>query len=242
MSRLRVKIPSAVLLLLSCALAQSVTVQQSNSRQPVQRNLPTTPSVEPVAPLLPEQMPPSPPLVTCSDDTLTINANNATLGDILAAVQNQTGAMINVPANATGRVFGRFGPGPVRDVLGVLLNGFHFNYVLLGSTANPNGLERIVLMSQAGSMDEVSPASLAPQAKPSAVVPQAAAVDDGAELPDPPEEATDDQTASQPPVEQQQPPQLNPSGEGGVVKTPQQLLQEMQQRQQQMQPQQPEQD
>jgi hypothetical protein len=188
-----------------------------------------------------EQMSPSPPQVTYSEDTLSIHANNATLGDILDAVHQQTGATVDLPENATDRVVGQFGPGPVRDVLTALLNGCHFNYVLLGSTTNPSGLERIVLMSQGGSEQGSSSGPVSPQ-KQSAVAPQTAALDDGAELPDPPEENAEDQaTQPQPPAEQQ-PLQPNSSGQGGALKTPEQLLQEMQQRQQQSQTQRPEQE
>jgi hypothetical protein len=80
-------------------------------------------------------MPTSAPQVSFHNDQLTIVAHNSTLGDVLRAVRNQTGAAVEIPANATERVVGRFGPGPARDVLAVLLNGSHFNYVMLGSAA-----------------------------------------------------------------------------------------------------------
>jgi len=235
-NRLRVRfVFAAVLCLAYGAVAQSVPGRHRDSGQAFQNNLPAKAPVEP-APLLPEEASPSPAQVTYSKDTLTINANNATLGDILLAVHRQTGATIDISGNATDPVVGRFGPGPARDVLSVLLNGCQFNYVLLGSATNPSGLERVVLMSKAGGAEQVPSSSPVPQQKPSVVTPQAAALDDGAELPDPSETAEDQANQPQPPMEQQPPPTQNSVGQGGAGKTPEQLLQEMQQRQQQVQP------
>jgi hypothetical protein len=56
-----------------------------------------------------------------------------------------TGALLELPAGRNERVFGRWGPGPARDVLAALFNGSRFNYLMLGTTANPAGLSRIVL-------------------------------------------------------------------------------------------------
>ncbi len=98
-------------------------------------------------------MPASPPEVQFHQGQLTIRASNSTLGDILRAVRKETGASVDVPGNVTERVVGQFGPGPARDVLASLLNGSHFNYVLLGSAQNPFALERVILTSQSGIND-----------------------------------------------------------------------------------------
>jgi len=189
-------------------------------------------------------MPASPPQIAFSDDTLTINANNATLGDVLRAVHRQTGAVVDMPGNATDRVVGRFGPGPVRDVMTSLLNGSHFNYVLMGSQTNPNGLERIVLISKSGAEPTPQSSPAAAQNQPPMGVPQPgetpeASADDAGDTTMPEaNEPTDDQAnQAQSSDDQQQPPAQNPFGNGNV-KTPEQLLQELQQRQQQMQQQQ----
>ncbi len=122
--------------------------------------------VAPVALLRPEQMPATPPQVSFSGGQLTITAQNSTLGDILRAVRNQTGAAVEVPANATERVAGNFGPGPARDVLSSLLNGSHFNYVLLGSATNPDALERVILTVKSSPTDQAATTESA-SAKPS---------------------------------------------------------------------------
>jgi len=171
-------------------------------------------------------------------------ASNSTLGDILRAVRKETGASVDVPGNATERVVGQFGPGPARDVLASLLNGSHFNYMLLGSAENPAALDRVILTSRSGANDQ--PAQQAsgsmPQNQPNQaamVVPQPTEPDmssddsvDAADSADADDQANPGQVDDQ---QQQQAQQPNPGGQPGGVKTPEQLLQELQQRQQQMQ-------
>jgi len=205
------------------------------------------PAAAPAVPLSPEQMPSTPPQVAFNSGILTIIANNSTLGDILRAVHRQTGASVDVPGNATERVVGQFGPGPARDVLSTLLNGSHFNYVLLGSQTNANALDRVMLISKTsgGPEQPVQQANAAPiqsQVPAPQVVDNAEQqTDDNAEMtPDSPETLDDQSNNGQTADDQQQQPQQgNPFGQpGAAVKTPEQLLQELQQRQQQMQQQQ----
>ncbi|MGH8337817.1 MAG: hypothetical protein ACRETL_13585, partial [Gammaproteobacteria bacterium] len=121
--------------MLACLLASPCLASQPKAkvrRAPAPAK-PAPAEATPAAPLRPEQMPATPPQVAFQRGLLTITAENSTLGDILRAVRNLTGATVDVPANATERVAGSFGPGPARDVLSSLLNGSHFNYVLLGS-------------------------------------------------------------------------------------------------------------
>jgi len=103
------------------------------------------------------EMPASAPQVAFHSGELTISAQNSTLGDILKEVRAQTGATVELPGNAPERVVGRFGPGPARDVLTSLLNGSHFNYLLLGSAADPNALDRVILMAKSSASTETSP-------------------------------------------------------------------------------------
>jgi hypothetical protein len=206
------------------------------------------------------ELPASPPEVSFQGGELTITAQNSTLGDILKAVRAQTGAAIDLPGNASERVVGHFGPAPARDVLTSLLNGSHFNYLLLGSSTDPNALDRVILMAKSGAPAESSPP---PASQPANTYNQAAfarpmapmaapggntvtvegqdadstddATDDSADASD---DATDDSTDQtdqaddQAATDDQQ--QQQPDGQQGV-KTPEQLLQELQQRQQQLQ-------
>jgi len=227
-------------LLIAGAMGQSAPARP-HRKQPVHKEAPAVPSSEPAVPLSPEQLPASPPQVAFSSGMLTITANNATLGDILRAVHRQTGAAVDLPGNATDRVVGRFGPGPVRDVMTLLLNGSHFNYVLLGSATDPNALERVVLISKstgmepAGQQANAAVPSQAPVAVPQATENADLSNDDSPEMPQDADTADDQANQNSQPDEQQQP---NPFGQRGNVKTPEQLLQELQQRQQQLQQQQ----
>jgi hypothetical protein len=98
------------------------------------------------------------PKVTYVNGQLTISAQDASLGDVLRAVSVKTGAVIEFPADrAQEHLFANAGPGPVREVLAVLLNGSRFNYVMLASPTNPNILQRMILTS---SEEPASPVSL----------------------------------------------------------------------------------
>jgi len=206
------------------------------------------------------EMPPSTPEVSFQGGQLTISAKNSTLGDILNAVKAQTRATVDLPGNASERVVGNFGPGPARDVLTSLLNGSHFNYLLLGSPSDPNALDRVILMAKsAGGAQNAPPPNEqataynpAPYNRP--VAPMAApggnatlvqgqnenadeSADDSADdSADNTDDATaddqTDQTDDQTTGEEEQ-QQVAPEGQANV-KSPEQLLQEMQQRQQQL--------
>jgi hypothetical protein len=99
-------------------------------------------------PLTPEQRPAAAPLVTYIDGKLSVTAKNSTLGDILRAISAKTGASIDIPAGANERVVSQLGPAPPRDVMTALLNGSHFNYVMVGTEANPNAVVHVILTSK----------------------------------------------------------------------------------------------
>jgi hypothetical protein len=164
------------------------------------------------------------PQVTFENGLLTIVAPNSTLGDILREVRSHTSAEIDVPANANERVALRLGPAPARDVMAELLNGSHFNYILLGSADNANALVRVVLVAKTGPDTPDAPAQANATPAPNSAKGDTADAD-AADTVDP----IADQAATE--------ADETPSDEPGV-KTPQQMLQEMQQRQLQQQQQQ----
>ena len=96
-------------------------------------------------PLTPEQRPAAAPLVTYIDGKLSVSAKNSTLGDILRAISAKTGASIDIPEGANERVVSQLGPAPARDVMTALLNGSHFNYVMVGTETNPNAVAHVIL-------------------------------------------------------------------------------------------------
>jgi len=140
----------------------SVSVGSQAQDAQVQESQATAQAADP--PLLTlAQMPPGAPTVTLyQNGQLTIEAQNATLSDVLRAACSETGAVIDLPPGADERVVGIYGPGPPREVIASLLNGSRFNYVMLGSAANPGGLVRLSLSPKPAVLPEnrsVRPAS-----------------------------------------------------------------------------------
>lgn len=186
------------------------------------------PPPPPPPPPTPEQMPAVPPKVLFNRGQLTIVAENSTLADILHAVHAQTGAVIEVPPNATERVVTHLGPGPARDVLAALLNGSHFNYVMLGSPTHPDSVDRLILTSKASGEPVTAPPAVA-QGNNN----EGQGDDPGTPGTDIAEQPVDD-PAENAANENQQQPNGQPQ-----VKTPEQLLRELQQQQLLQQQQQP---
>jgi hypothetical protein len=252
-----------VVVSLSCLLAVALCSAQQRRpkvKQPVKQEQPAAQPVLPPPTLA--QTPASPPEVSFQGGQLTISAQNSTLGDILKAVRVQTGATIDFPGNAPERVVGHFGPAPARDVLASLLNGSHFNYLLLGSPTDPSALDRVILMAKSSAsassneqpQNAMQPATAYNQnAYIRPPVPAAGgntvevegqdatddSADDSSDTTD--DSEADDQTDQADPNDQtddqtadDQQVQQQPEGQP-AVKTPEQLLQELQQRQQQIQ-------
>jgi hypothetical protein len=168
---------------------------------------------------------------------LTIVARNSTMSDVLNAVRQKTGANVDMPAGSGERVVGQFGPGAPRDVMAQLLNGSHYDYVLLGSAADPHALNKIVLMAKSNG-PEPAPAPQQNQQQGEnenlQAVPEVESenpVENGGEAT--PNMQEQPQEEAQPDQGEQSQDQQN--GNGPVVKTPEQLLRELQQQQQQQQ-------
>ena len=94
----------------------------------------------------PEQAQPKPPLVTYEAGQLTITAENSKLSDILSSLRACMGADIDLPASASGeRIWARFGPGPARKVLAMLLSGTKLDYIIQASDTDPDGIRNVWL-------------------------------------------------------------------------------------------------
>lgn len=238
------KLASFTLVVCAClsGLVSPAIAQRGGVRKPVKKQqkqnkpLPALPAYTP-APLQPlplEQVPTVAPRVHFADGELSIVAHNSTLSDVLKEVREQTGAELDMPPSTNERVVADLGPGPAREVLADLLNGTHFNYVMVGSRTDPNAIQSIVLTPRTGGPDTTPSASnnlgLAQRGFVQPVTnisPTDVAVEnDGAEDAD----GSEDQAADQP-DQNQNPAQQTP-------KTPEQLLQELQRQQQQLQQQQ----
>ena len=241
MSRILVLFMLAVLSVAAVASAQTAPQKKKHKAQakvvqPQQEPAVAAPQ-PPAPPPTPEQGPSSPPEVSFQNGELTIVARNSTMGDVLTAVKQKTGAAVEMPAVSSERVVGRFGPGAPRDVLAQLLNGSHYDYVLLGSPADPGALKKVVLMARA-SGPEAAPQQ--PGGPPQNVMGNNQALQAVPEVENdqsPEETSGEVSPEAQPPEppEEPQPDQQQPGQNGPVVKTPEQLLRELQQQQQQQQ-------
>jgi hypothetical protein len=91
-------------------------------------------------------MPPKVPQVSRDGKLLTINSDNSTLGDILAAIRRLTGADLDIPAKGSSeRIAARLGPGPAREIISTLLSWTDFDYVIQASDTDAAGIRSVLL-------------------------------------------------------------------------------------------------
>ncbi len=204
------------------------------------------PQAPPPPPTL-EQSPPTAPRISYQNGQLSIDAHNSTLAQVLRAVQVQTGATMDIPGNANNeRVVGQWGPGQPRDVLNTLLNGSKFDYIILGVTGDPGAVQKVILTPRQNaavthSAQNNNPTPVQeqmpeddPQPDESFQAPDTAEVENQNPNPDqPPPPPGGFRRPMQPPIGGQQ--SAFTPGDPNVVKTPEQLMQELQQMQQQQQ-------
>jgi hypothetical protein len=193
-------------------------------------------------------MSPTPPHVTYQSGLLTIDAKNSTLSQVLHSVQAQTGASVEMPSSAANeRVMMQLGPGRPRDVLNTLLNGSKFNYIILGMTENPGGVQKVILTTRqstptVNTAQNNGPVPSQPQYQPPPDEPQdeemtqveveADNPQEVPQVPPPPGRFRPGQVPMRSPDTKEQPDTGNPPND---TKTPEQLLQELQNMQQQQQ-------
>jgi hypothetical protein len=165
---------------------------------------------------------------------LTVAAENSTLADVLKAVGTVTHASLEGTQPDAERVFGQFGPAAPRQVLNSILNGSHYDFILVGAVDDQGSVDRIML----------SPHGTAPAVRGNA---SQMAARQNIPNPNPDEDDTDNSEAAVQPEIQQTPPPPVPSEQvqppapqqQQQVKTPEQLLQELQRLRQQQQQQAP---
>ena len=94
--------------------------------------------------------PAQPPLtVSFKGGLLKVNANRASLSQVLFAIHERTGAEIAIPAGAEQeQVVADLGPAAAPEVLTHLLNGSKFNFLILSSASDPNMLDRVILSAR----------------------------------------------------------------------------------------------
>jgi hypothetical protein len=176
---------------------------------------------QPETPQWPVNETPVKPAITWDSQGLRIEANNASLHDILNEVSAHTGAKVE-GMGTDERVFGEYGPGAARDVISQLLHGSNYNVLMIGDQGEGTPRQIVLSARRTG-----TPANAR------------ANQDQQSDEDYTPEEPQADDQPVQPPVMNGRPPmQVVPQGPPGAPRTPQQVLQELQQRQQQLQDQQ----
>lgn len=103
---------------------------------------------EPEVPKWPVNEKPAQAAITWDSKGLRIEAANSSLRQILQNVTTTTGAKVE-GMDADERIFGVYGPGPARDVLGQLLLGTGYNVLMIGDQGQGTPRE-IVLSSRHG--------------------------------------------------------------------------------------------
>lgn len=203
---------------------KSATASHSAPRKSIRARSTTIPAPQPAPEPPPAPKPPDWPVndrpvdatVVWNSQGLSIQASNSSLSQILKDVSTATGAKIQ-GISTDSRIFGTYGPGTARDVLGKLLEGSGYNVLLIGDQGQ--GTPREIILSS-------KPKGNAP---PGSNNNPSAANDDSASADDNP---PPDQPEPPPPL----PPNIRNGFEPGAQpRTPQQIMQEMQQRQQQQQ-------
>jgi hypothetical protein len=156
---------------------------------------------------VPELPPAQPPQVSYVGGTLSIDANGSTLADVLKLVEEKTGAHVEMPASAgKERVVAHLGPGVAREVLGDLLYGLPFNYVIEGSENDSAELQSLLLTER----KVVSASVAASNARPAGSNPRPSSFAHNVAPPEP--EAAN----SYIPPEQAQAPDVPSSAEGAL--------------------------
>lgn len=180
-----------------------------------------------------DQYPPKPPRVSFRNGQLSIVAENSTLPDILTAIHQRTGAAMELPTTlGTERVAVKLGPAGTGDVLAALLNGSHFDYIVLNRPEDPSSPERIILREKVTA--DPNPAAGNGGNNGYVASAQPPEVQEMPETTPEEEEPQPDQPEAAP--GQGQEPDANytpPPGDQSQGKTPEQLLEELRQMQQQ---------
>lgn len=97
---------------------------------------------------------------------LSVLSQNAPLGVVLKLVAAKTGAIVDLaPELQNEPVFAQLGPGSVREVMTRLLDSPRIDYIVMGTGADPGGLQRVVVRAR-HSFGRVAMATVRPQPKP----------------------------------------------------------------------------
>lgn len=158
----RPKSAALVLVLGSSLVIQGVAVVGQSSQSPQAKKASPSasnpPAAEPAPPpplppapvvLPPVQSPTHPPVISWDGNSLTIDAENSSLSDILLGIRSRTGASIEMPASTNReRIAVHLGPAPIREVISSLLYGTNFNYVIQSAEEDDSALGKVILTAR----------------------------------------------------------------------------------------------
>ncbi len=95
--------------------------------------------------MTPEELPARAPRVSYRNGQLQIDAENASLAEVLTTVAKETGAQIDQPPDAaTERVMAHLSGAP-RQVMAGLLDGAKYGYIILSPLEDANGLQTVII-------------------------------------------------------------------------------------------------
>ncbi len=127
--------------------------QQAKSASPEEFKMPDP---VPIPSMSSEELPASAPSVSYRGGKLLVDADNATLGEILDSIGKEIGAQIEKPAAADSeRTAAHLSGSPAR-VIAALLDDGKFNYIILYPPQQPDRVQRVILTTQ--TKDPVRPA------------------------------------------------------------------------------------
>jgi len=121
--------------------AKSVIVKLPGSGASAMATLPPTNATTPTPPPAPKKVE-----ITFQDGRLRLVSNKASLAEVLNEIRAQLNADIVVPAGAEQEVVAvALGPSTPREVISKLLDGSRYNFIIVGTDADANQVERVVL-------------------------------------------------------------------------------------------------
>jgi hypothetical protein len=239
----------------AAAKKKSVQAKKAVQTKPVAVPVQTAPApqvvVPPPAPLRPAQMSAIAPRVSFQNGLLTVFAENSNFSDVLNGIRAATGIRIESTGGGGGdRMSAQIGPAPARDVLLTLLQGSRYDFIMVGSATDPNRLDRIVLTPKSAAAGTSVANNRAP-----AAAPKTDATDSDDNGGDAPPDDNEGFAQPAPAPQPAQPGAAQPAAPGAavpgaaapdasqqngnqVVKTPEQLLQDLRTMEQQKQQQQ----
>jgi len=116
------------------------------------------PDPVPIPPMSPEELPAGAPSVSFHNGQLHVDADNATLGEVLNSIGKKIGAQIEKPASADSERVAAHLSGAPAQVIGALLDDEKYGYVILYPPQEPDHVQRVILTTQTHDPGRPAPA------------------------------------------------------------------------------------